>query len=98
EHGEPGRRYILGGANCLFRDFMALLAAVAGIHPRALPCLPYWTLSTLAGLSECRSWLTRSEPYPSFQHVRLNRFYWFCRSDRAMRELGYCPLPLTVTL
>jgi dihydroflavonol-4-reductase len=98
EHGRPGRRYILGGENRTVRSFMAKLAQVAGMRPRSLPKMPVWALHVLAGLSECRAWFTQKEPYPSFQHVRMNRYHWFCRSDRAARELGYRSCPLTQTL
>jgi dihydroflavonol-4-reductase len=98
EHGQAGRRYILGGENRTFPEFMALLAEVASLSPRGLPRIPCWTLSALAALSEVRSKLTEKEPYPSFQHVRLNRFYWFYRSDRAALELGYRTRPLIETL
>jgi dihydroflavonol-4-reductase len=37
EHGRAGHRYILGGENRTFRSFLAKLAAVAGMRPRALP-------------------------------------------------------------
>jgi dihydroflavonol-4-reductase len=98
EHGRPGRRYILGGENRTVRSFMAKLAQVAALRPRSLPKVPWWALHVLAGLSEGRAWFTHKEPYPSFQHVRLNRYHWFCRSDRACRELGYRTCPLTLTL
>ena len=62
---------------------MAVLADVGGFRPRAIPVVPYWGLAALAGCGECRSWLTRRHPYPSLQHARLNRYYWFYRSDRA---------------
>lgn len=89
EHGRPGRRYILGGENFRFPDFLALLAAVAGLNPRLLAVLPRWVLSPLAGLAHGCSWLTGAEPYPSVQQVRMTRYHWFARSDRAARELGY---------
>ncbi len=98
EHGRSGRRYILGGENRTFGEFMAALAEVGGFRPRATPVLPYWGLAALAGCSECRSWLTRRHPYPSLQHARLNRYYWFYRSDRARRELGYETRPLLESL
>lgn len=98
EHGQAGRRYVLGGENHTFRRFLFLLAQAAGLSPRMLPHVPWWTLRALAGLSECRAQLTRKEPYPSFQHVWLNRYYWFVNSDRAMRELGYHYRPLAACL
>ncbi len=98
EHGQAGRRYILGGENRTFAEFMAVLAEVVGFRPRVTPVLPYWGLTALAGCSEFRSWLTRRHPYPSIQHARLNRYCWFYRSDRAVEELGYTIRPLAESL
>ncbi len=98
EHGIPGRRYILGGENCTGGQLIRRLAGVAGLRPRALPRLPLWAMRALATLAETRAWLTRREPYPSFQQVRLGRYYWFTRSDRAQTQLGYRARPLTETL
>lgn len=98
ERGRPGRRYILGGENRTFTEFMAGLAEVVGFRPRATPVLPYWGLSALAGCSEFRSRLTRRHPYPALQHARLNRYHWFYRSDRARDELGFSSRPLLESL
>jgi dihydroflavonol-4-reductase len=98
ERGRGGRRYVLGGMNLSLRQFLRLLADAAGLHPRALPQVPLWALRVVALLAEGRARLTGREPYPSFQHARLNSWYWYVRSDRARDELGYRPRPLTDTL
>jgi dihydroflavonol-4-reductase len=98
ERGRSGRRYILGGEDRTFPELMALLAEVAGLCPRALPVAPWWALAALARFSEGRALLTRRQPYPSLQGARLNRHYWFYRSDRAAAELGYRCRPLADTL
>jgi hypothetical protein len=68
------------------------------MRPRALPAMPWWSLGAAAGLSELRALLTGKEPYPGFQHLRLNRHYWFCASARARQELGYRAQSLTTSL
>ena len=98
EHGRSGRRYILGGENRTYPEFMDLLARAGGLNPRAIPAVPHWVLMALAGTSECRALLTREQPYPSLQHARLNRYHWYYRSDRAARELGYRSRPLAESL
>ena len=98
ERGQSGRRYILGGENLDFRAFHAVLAQVAGLKPRAAPIVPWWSLAMLSSLSEARARFTGKEPYPSFQHVLLNRYYWFYRSDRATNELGFRPRPIEISL
>jgi dihydroflavonol-4-reductase len=94
ELGRPGRRYILGGENRTFREFLSDLAGAAGLRPRRLWQAPGWSVPAMAALAECRGRLTGREPYPSFQHARLNARLWFASSDRAAAELGYRPRPL----
>lgn len=98
EHGQPGRRYILGGENRTLAEFTHLLARTAGWQPRGLPRLPRCLMRAVAGLAHLRSWWTRREPYPSMQAARIHQHVWFCRSDRAMRELGYRSRPLEQSL
>jgi dihydroflavonol-4-reductase len=98
EHGRPGQRYILGGENRSFHEFLALLAEVAGMRPRGIVPLSRWTMMALAGLSTWAAWMGGTAPFPSLQQARLSHYYWFCRSDRAVRELGYRSRPLADTL
>ena len=98
QHGRAGRRYILGGENHTFAEFLPLLAATSNYSPRGQMRIPYWVLATLGGLGELHGRLTGREPYPSLGHVRLNRYCWFYRSDRAQSELGFRSRPLTQTL
>jgi dihydroflavonol-4-reductase len=98
EHGQPGRRYILGGENHTFASFVGLLADVAGLRPRGVLGLPATALTAVAGAMEAASWLTWKTPFPSLQQARLNRYHWFYRWERARRELGYRSRPLLETL
>jgi dihydroflavonol-4-reductase len=99
ERGASGRRYILGGENLRMPEFLRRLAAAAGLRPRAVPALPVAALWLAAGIAEGRARLfTGREPYPAFQHVRLNRYDWFCSSARSEQELGYRARPLDETL
>jgi dihydroflavonol-4-reductase len=98
EYGQPGRRYILGGENYRLRDFFLVLARIATMSPRLLPTLPGWTLPSLANLAECHAWLKGKEAFPSYQQAQLSRLLWFCRSDRAMAEIGYRYRPVEASL
>jgi dihydroflavonol-4-reductase len=98
ERGRAGRRYILTGENQTFATFLARLAEAGGLRPRVRLTLPCWTLALLAGLAEGRAWLTGREPYPSSQHARMNRYFWFYHSERAAAELEYQARPLADTL
>lgn len=91
EKGERGRRFILGGENLTYPEFLRQMADVADMKPRLLPSIarPLFWLGAVLG--EARGRLRGKEPYPSLAHVRLNRYYWFFSSDRAKQELGYEP-------
>ena len=90
------RRDILGGENQTFAAFMRALAR-AGFAPRVLPQLPYWVLAATAGCPSCgRGSPARNRIPPG--HVRLNRFHWYYRSDRAATELGFHSRALTATI
>ena len=91
ERGRRGRRYILGGENLTYAEFLRQMAEVAGMRPRWLPRLPRPLFRLGALVNEARGRLRGKEPYPSLAHVRLNRYFWFFSSDRARGELGYEP-------
>ncbi len=98
ERGKSGRRYILGGQNQTIPGLMDVLGEVGGFRPRIDSTLPYWGLAALARCGEARALWTRRPPYPALQHARLNRYYWYYRSDRAIEELGYETRPLSASL
>ena len=98
EHGVTGRRYILGGENHTVATFLQLLAAAAGWRPRAFAVLPQWMMRAMAECCELRSRFTGREAFPSRQGARSLRYFWYVRSDRAARELGYSPRPLVATI
>lgn len=98
QHGQRGQRYILGGENRSFAEFITLLHEIRARPSRRIPTLPAWVFQLLATGSEIESRFTGKEPYPSFQHVQMNRFRWFCHSDKARAELCYAPRPLVDTL
>ncbi len=98
EHGQAGRRYILGGENLPMAQFFQLLIQASGVRPRLFPWLPAWLMHGLAFLAEAYALCHRKTPYPALQSARLNRFYWYCSSDRARSELGYHARPLAQAL
>jgi len=98
EHGRPGRRYLLGGENHTMPEFCRLLAQAAGQEPPRLLPMPSGVLTLLAALAEVGAWLRGRKADPALQQVRLNRWHWFYRSERARQELDYAPRPLTESL
>jgi dihydroflavonol-4-reductase len=88
ESGEPGRCYIFGGDNLPIRDFLRLVARVAGVAPpRVRLPRPAGRVLGLAG--EAASVLARRE-LPLNRHVmRMAYVAQPVSSQRAMSELGY---------
>ena len=92
EHGRPGRRYLLGGENRSFPEFMSLLAETAAGARARCPARPHgcslsWPALRRAGPGSCTG-----SPIHRSSHCAMNRYYWFCQSDRAAR-LGYRVAP-----
>lgn len=89
ERGQSGRRYVLGGENCSGRAFCQRLAQAAGAVPRLDLAMPAWGIIPFALLAETRARLVKRIPFPSLQEARLQKRFWYVRSDRAEQELGY---------
>lgn len=98
EKGAAGRRYLLGGENLTVKAFIQRLAAAGNMRPRMYPKFPISLVFAAALVAESVASVTRQEPYPSFQHVRLNRYHWYGDSSRARSELGFAPRPLDESL
>jgi|SRR5919109_1780813 dihydroflavonol-4-reductase len=82
EHGEPGERYILGGANLPLADVFAAIADLAG-RPRPRLRVPY-AVAVAAG----RVGLANRD------EVRLARLPMYFSSDKARSRLAYAPGPV----
>lgn len=98
EHGQRGRRYILGGENRTIREFAYLLAGVRGMSMRWRWSMPVWANTLLASLGEWRGSLLNREPYPSMQFARMSRHVWHFSSARAEAELGFRSRPIADSL
>jgi dihydroflavonol-4-reductase len=98
EHGQSGRRYLLGGEDRTLAGLMRMLASVAGLRPRAFPRLGLAGFALAALLAEGRARLLGRRAYPTFAHVWLNRHFWYCNSERAVRELGFSARPVRDSL
>ncbi len=98
ERGRSGRRYIMGGENLSFPALMRTMASVANMRPRVIGRMPHWFEWVVATGEEFRAVFHRREPYPSFQHARLNRLTWFYDWTRAREELEFQPRPVRESL
>ena len=98
EHGQPGRRYILGGENLTLEVILHRIAALTGRRPPRVKLRPGWILP-LAHISEMLARFSGGgEPRLTVDGVRLAQKRMFFTSDRARRELGYTARPVEQAL
>jgi dihydroflavonol-4-reductase len=91
EHGEIGRRYILGGENLRLSQVLAILGELTGLRmPRVR--IPHALALAVAAISECvADNLTHRSPKASLTGVRLAGTAMTFDNTRANRELGLRP-------
>ncbi|HYQ80812.1 MAG TPA: NAD-dependent epimerase/dehydratase family protein [Anaeromyxobacteraceae bacterium] len=88
--GLPGERYLLGGANMTFAEFLGRLSRLSGVAPPAVR-LPR-PATVLGGrlLERFHQW-RETEPPISSAEVEMGEHWWWVDSSRAVRELGFSP-------
>ena len=95
QHGQRGRRYILGGTDMTLRDILAHVCVAAGRKPPQIR-LPHRLLYPLAYAVEGWAHLTRTdrEPMVTVDGLRMSEHQMYFSSERARQELHYvsrCP-------
>jgi dihydroflavonol-4-reductase len=94
QKGQPGQRYILGGENLTYREFLTLIAEEAGVRPPFVP-MPGLLLQGAGKLGDVVGRLSpdlfRFVNTAFLQALTLPAYQ---SSARAMRELGYRPRPV----
>ncbi|MGB6829398.1 MAG: hopanoid-associated sugar epimerase, partial [Terracidiphilus sp.] len=92
--GEPGRRYILGGANLTLKQILDKMSAITGI-PSPTVKIPFAVAATYAFFEEIVTGRIRGrEPRATLEEVRMGRKKMFASSARAQQELGFRILPV----
>jgi len=92
EHGQRGRRYVLGGENMSLRDILQTVAALAGRHGPWLK-LPHGVVLPVAHGAEAWARVTGIAPSITVDGVKLARHHMYFSSLRAETELGYRARP-----
>lgn len=97
ERGEPGEKYLLGGANMTLAEFFDHLELISGV-PAPSGAIP-------GSLAEAGSKLLGgalralgAEPAVAPESVEMARHYWYIDWSRAERDLGFTPRDPVVTL
>ncbi len=94
EKGRAGRQYLLAGENLTNREFMSLVAEVAGA-PRPRVKIPRAFLAAIAhGLEWRADHVTHRHPAVTRSMARLVGQYLYFDGTRAREELGFRPGPV----
>jgi dihydroflavonol-4-reductase len=94
EHGRAGQRYILGGENLSYRDFLVRVATAAGHRPPMFP-IAYMVAAAAGRMGDAFERITArptemnsvAVDYSYFKGLRYS-------SEKARRELGYRTRPI----
>ncbi|HET9835838.1 MAG TPA: hopanoid-associated sugar epimerase [Rhodanobacteraceae bacterium] len=96
-HGQPCRRYVLGGENLSLREILGRVAAISGHRPPRFR-LPPDAVLPIARAAEAWARFTGREPRVTVAGVELSRKRMYFSHARATRELGYQPRPAQAAL
>ncbi len=97
EMGQTGHNYLLGGPDASYADIARMVCELVGTAPNTAVGRP--VVLKLAGhVSEWTSKLTGKEPRISEEAATMLSASIICRSDKAIRELGYEISPIEITL
>ncbi len=93
ERGCTGGNYLLGGADARYVELADAVAAASGREIRARVA-PEWQLKAYARLQVTKAALFGGRPKLTPEAATLSCASMICRSDKAIRELGYEPVTL----
>jgi len=97
QHGEIGRKYILGGENLTLERIFQLLAEISG-RPAPKIRLPYLPVLAAAHVNEALALITGREPLIPLAGVRMAAKKMFFDSSRERAELGLATRPAAEAL
>ena len=86
--GEPGQRYILGGADLSLKEILAMVANHSGRKPPSIR-LPRASVYPVAVVSEALARMFGTEPMVTRDELRMAKKHMYFSSRKAERELGY---------
>ena len=91
EKGKNGEKYILGGENMSFKNFLDLIAEQANV-PKVNIKIPSKPLYPFAFLNEILAFFMKNyEPMLTINGLRMSEKKMYFSSEKAKKELGYRP-------
>lgn len=97
QKGRVGEKYILGNANLSTKDFLFLVADVAGVPPPKLR-FPYVGVLATSYLYLLIAGITKKPPPVTPAMARFNKDYMYFDSSKAVKELGLPQTPIRTTM
>jgi dihydroflavonol-4-reductase len=88
EHGRPGERYVLGGADLSLEAILGLVARLCGRRPPRIR-LARSLVYPVAFVGEWVARATGTEPLVTLDELRMSKKHMYFSSAKAERELGY---------
>lgn len=88
EKGKPGEKYILGGHNLSFNEFIAIVSEVSGIRNTLIP-VPLGLIALFGALEDMAAALWGREPQITYSWVKKYKADWTTSTEKAEKELGY---------
>jgi nucleoside-diphosphate-sugar epimerase len=97
DRGRSGENYLLGGTDASYLDVLRIVGELIG-RPVGTRPVPALVLHAVGWVSHWASYLTNQAPDVTPEVATMLCVSLLCRSDKAIRELGYRPVPLRVML
>jgi dihydroflavonol-4-reductase len=98
ERGQTGQRYILGGENIALKKLLAVISVISGRRAVRVPIPAVMAQTTAAMLEFIADHVTHNPPAATLEGVRIALRSQALSIDKARRELGYTPRPITAAL
>lgn len=93
EKGKAGERYILGGHNLSFNEFINIVSEVSGIKNN-LTSVPLGIIGIIGLAEDLAANIFGREPQITFAWVKKYQANWTTSTEKAERELGFTKTPI----
>lgn len=93
EKGKPGERYLLGGHNVSFNEFINIVSEVSGIKNKLAP-IPLGFIGIIGLAEDMAALIFGREPQITYAWVKKYKANWTTSVEKAEKELGYTITPL----
>lgn len=97
DKGQTGHNYLLGGEEASYADIVRLVGELLGVRTNRMVGRPI-ALRVAGRVSDWASKATRRMPVVSPESAAMLCARIVCRSEKAIRELGYAPRPIEAML